>query len=241
MERGRHRLCPLFDFRGLGESTMRRVIDLSHPLEEGMTTHPGIPSPVIRPFLTCQDTTAHYAPGVSFEVTRLEMVTSIGTYVDAPAHRYEGLPDLASIPLERYVDLPGLVVDVRSQAGRAIGPKAFAGLPLVGRAVLVCTGWDAHWNTPAYLEPAPYLTAGACRLLVDEGAALVGADLLNVDDREDLSRPAHSLLLAAGLGLVENLRGLDQLPPEGFRFHAAPVAVRGGVAFPVRAYAVVGS
>lgn len=219
---------------------MRRLIDLSHPLEEGMCTHPGIPGPLIRPFLTHQEAAPHYAPGVSFELTRLEMVTSIGTYVDAPAHRHAGLADLAALPLERYADLPGLVVDVRRRAGLAVGPEPFAGLPLAGRAVLVRSGWDAHWNTPAYLEPGPYLTAGACQALIAGQAALVGVDWLNVDDRADLARPAHTLLLAAGLGLVENLRGLERLPPQGFRFHAAPVAVRGGVAFPVRAYAVVG-
>ena len=67
-----------------------------------------------------------------------------------------------------------------------------------------------------------------------------GVDFGNVDDREDLTRPAHSILLAAGVGLVENLSGLERLPSEGFRFHAVPVAIRGGVSLPVRAYAVIG-
>lgn len=204
-----------------------------------MTTHPGIPAPVIRPQQTHEGSAGHYAPGVSFELTRMEMVTSIGTYVDAPAHRHAGLDDLACLPLERYADLPGLVVGVAVPSVLAIGPEAFAGLRMAGRAVLVRTGWDARWNTPAYWEPSPYLTAAACRALIDGGAALVGVDWGNVDDRADLTRPAHTLLLAAGLGLVENLSGLAQLPTSGFRFHAVPVAVKGGVVFPVRAYAVL--
>ena len=50
-----------------------------------------------------------------------------------------------------------------------------------------------------------------------------------------------STLLAQGIPIVENLRGLDQLPPEGFRFHAAPPMVGGLTSFPVRAYAIVGT
>lgn len=219
--------------------TERRILDLTHPIYGGMLTHPGIPTPAIGPFTSREQASSHYASDVSFEMTRIEMVTSIGTYVDSPAHRFAGMPDLSEVPLERYVDLPGLVVDVRGIRTRGIGPEVFSELPLAGRAVLVRTGWDSRWDAPAYWEPSPFLTAHACRLLVRDGAALVGVDFGNVDDREDLTRPAHSLLLAAGLGVVENLRGLDGLPVEGFRFHAAPLAVRGGMAFPVRAYAVV--
>jgi arylformamidase len=38
---------------------------------------------------------------------------------------------------------------------------------------------------------------------------------------------------------VEHLRGLGDLPPSGFRFHAAPPMVVGMGTFPVRAYAVL--
>ena len=217
---------------------MRRVVDLSHPVAADMPTHPGVPAPRVWAYRTREEMASQFAPGVSFELTGVEMVTSVGTYVDAPAHRHEGAADLAALRLDRFADLPGRVVDVRG-GEREVGPDAFAGLPLAGRAVLLMAGWDRLWGTPAYWEDAPYLTAEACRLLVASGAALVGVDFGNVDDRSDLARPAHTILLGAGLGLVENLRGLAVLPRDGFRFHAAAVPLRGGVAFPVRAYAVV--
>ncbi len=218
---------------------MSRLVDLSHSVESGMTTHPGIPGPAVRPYRTRRELAPHYAPGVSFELTWLELVTSVGTYVDSPAHRHEGLADLSLLPLERYADLPGLVIDVRDRSERAIGPDVLHGREVAGRAVLFLSGWDSRWNTPAYWEDSPYLMAATCVLLVSQGAALVGVDFGNVDDRADLSRPAHSALLAAGLGLVENLRGLSLLPTERFRFHAVPLKLRGGTAMPVRAYAVV--
>jgi kynurenine formamidase len=51
--------------------------------------------------------------------------------------------------------------------------------------------------------------------------------------------PVHTALLAAGIPIVEHLCGLDQFPPSGFRFHAAPPPVVGIGSFPVRAYAVM--
>jgi kynurenine formamidase len=74
---------------------------------------------------------------------------------------------------------------------------------------------------------------------VEQQAGLVGIDSLNIDDTSHPSRPVHTALLAAGIPIVEHLCGLDQLPPSGFRFHAAPPQVVGIGTFPVRAYAVL--
>jgi kynurenine formamidase len=51
--------------------------------------------------------------------------------------------------------------------------------------------------------------------------------------------PPHSTLLAAGIPIVEHLRGLDALPETGFRFSAPPPMIAGLGSFPVRAYAIV--
>ena len=67
---------------------------------------------------------------------------------------------------------------------------------------------------------------------------LVGIDSLNIDDLGDLGRPVHSTLLAAGVPIVEHLRGLEQLPASGARFFAVPPKVAGFGTFPVRAFAI---
>ena len=68
---------------------------------------------------------------------------------------------------------------------------------------------------------------------------LVGMDTYNVDDTADGARPAHTLLLGAGIPIAEHLRGLEQLPDQGARFFAVPPKVRGMGTFPVRAFAIV--
>jgi Predicted metal-dependent hydrolase len=73
----------------------RRLVDLSHPIEPGMTTYPGLPGPVLSDFLSREDSRGRYAPGTTFSIARIEMVANTGTYVDAPFHRFaEGIGSL---------------------------------------------------------------------------------------------------------------------------------------------------
>lgn len=205
-----------------------------------MITHPGIPAPTISTFLTHESSAARYAPGTTFEIGRIDLVANTGTYLDTAAHRFRGRSDLAGLALDRVVDLPGVLVDCRDRAERGIGPEAFDGVQVAGRAVLVATGWDVHWGTPTYLADNPFLTEEAARRLVEEGAALIGIDSLNVDSLADSRRPAHTAILDAGIPLVEHLTGLGALPRDGWRFFAVPPRIRGMATFPVRAFALVG-
>jgi arylformamidase len=212
-------------------------LDLSHTIVHGMTTYPGLPGPLICDFLSREASRARYAPGVEFQIGKIEMVANTGTYVDAPFHRYAGGKDLSQLPLESLAGLEGLVI--RGAGTRAIGPDAFAGRDLRGRAILVRTGWDVHWGTPAYLDGNPYLTAEAAEYLATAGAALVGIDSLNIDDTCALARPVHSILLGAEIPIVEHLCQLGPLPEAGFRFSAVPAKVAGFGTWPVRAFATL--
>lgn len=212
-------------------------MELSHPIEHGMTTYPGLPGPVIRDYLSREASRARYAPGVEFQIGTIELVANTGTYVDAPFHRYAGGRDISALPLASLADLD--LVVVAAGAARAVGPEAFDGADLRGRAVLVHTGWDAHWGTPQYLSGNPFLTGPAAHRLVREGAALVGIDSLNIDDLGDPERPVHSTLLGAGIPIVEHLAHLAALPARGARFFAVPARVVGMGSWPVRAFAVV--
>ena len=204
-----------------------------------MTTYPGLPGPVVSDFLGREASRGHYAGGTTFHIARVRMVVNTGTYVDAPFHRYAEGKDVAALDLETLADLDGIVVDA-SGPQRGVDAERFTGKDLARKAVLVRTGWDAHWRTPRYAEGHPFLTRGAAEYLADARPALVGIDSLNIDDISDGVRPAHTLLLAAGIPVVEHLCNLKALPETGFRFHCVPAPFRGVGSFPVRAYAVVG-
>jgi arylformamidase len=217
----------------------RRLIDLSHPIYDGLVTYPGLPAPVFEDHLTREASRQVYTEGTEFSIGRITMVGNTGTYMDSPFHRFADGTDLAGLKLEQMVDLPGLLVSVADATERAIDVATFEGLDVRGRAVLIHTGWDRNWATEAYGKGHPFVTAAATDWLVENGATLVGIDSLNIDDTTDGSRPAHTGLLAAGIPLVEHLTGLEHLPVDGFRFTAVPAPVQGFGTFPVRAYAVV--
>lgn len=218
---------------------MPTLVDLSHEIEDGMITYPGLPGPLISFHLDRATSRSRYAPGTEFQIDRISMVGNTGTYLDSPRHRYAEGGDLASLSLAHLADLDGIVVRHPFASGLAIGADAFEGVEVENRAVLVDTGWSARWRTHRYFESHPHLTESSAAQLASRGAALVGIDSLNIDGTSTGERPAHSILLAAGIPVVEHLRSLDRLPDSGFRFFAVPPKVRDFGTFPVRAFAIV--
>ncbi|WP_394554716.1 cyclase family protein [Agromyces sp. MMS24-JH15] len=231
------------DAAGAREDAPRRpvLVDLSHPIREGLVTYPGIPSPVITPHLTREASRAVYAPGTEFEIDVIALAGNTGTYLDSPFHRYAEGGDLASLPLETLVGLPAHVFHLEDASQRGIPAEVFLDrdpAELAGAAVLLHTGWDRHFGTPEYGSGSPFLEGEGARRLADLGVALVGIDSLNIDDTQSGGeRPAHSILLDAGIHVVEHLTGLGGLPARGARFTAVPPKVERFGTFPVRAFA----
>ena len=221
--------------RSVPASPPSRLIDLSHTIEHGMTTYPGLPSPIICDYLSRQASRARYAAGVEFQIGKIEMVANTGTYIDSPFHRYADKKDLSQLTLDKLARLEAIVVRVPLDS-RAVGAQTFRNVDVSGKAVLVHTGWDRHWRTDQYLSGHPFLTNDAAEYLVKEGAVLVGIDSLNIDDTDDLTRPVHSTLLGADIPIVEHLCNLAALPARGFRFSAVPAKVVGMGSWPVRAF-----
>jgi kynurenine formamidase len=215
------------------------LVDLSHTVEDGMITYKGLPAPVVCDFLSREASRKLYAPGTEFHIGKIEMVANTGTYLDSPFHRYAYGKDLSELTLDRLANLEAVVVRWDFAMGRAIGLKAFDGLDVRGKAVLIHTGWSAHWRTDSYFEGHPFLTRDAAMQLREEGAALVGIDSYNIDDIDDMTRPVHSTLLGEEIPIVEHMTGLDQLPEKGIRFFAVPVKLKGMGTFPVRAFGIV--
>jgi kynurenine formamidase len=216
------------------------LVDLSHVITSGLTTYPGLPSPTVFDHLDRASAEVVYGPGVTFQIGMITMCSNTGTYLDTPFHRFADGYDLTGLELERVADVAAVLIDARGR--RSIGPAVLDGLDLTGRAVLFRTDHAASFGTPAYLVDHPHLAAATATALVEAGAACVGIDSLNIDSitsPEGDGRPVHTTLLRAGIPIVEHLRGLDQLPPDGFTFTAVPPKVEGMGTFTVRAFATV--
>lgn len=213
-----------------------RVVDLTHPMYEGMPVWPG---------------------GVPFEMTRLvdydggyrlhkfAMGENTGTHVDAPAHFIAGARAIDGLTAGELV-VAAVVLDVRAAA--AADPDFRLGAaelrawearhgPIPARAlVIVNTGWHRRFADPqSYVNMDaegvmhfPGLGRDGAALLVARDVAGVGIDTMSLDFGASTDFAAHRVLLGADRYGIENLANLDALPPTGATAVVGGLNVRGG-------------
>ena len=205
------------------------LYDLSQPIENGMSYVPGDPEPQVAP----------WPLDPPWHVSTLHLSTHCGTHLDAPSHVGAGTT-IDDLPLERLIGR-GVVIDVTGkQAGDRIG------LDDVGAArtslqegawAILRTGWSRHWRTPAYLHH-PVVDPTLAHALVEWDVGLLAVDMLNPDDTAAGTSTIHEILLPAGVLIVENLTGLDQLAAGHlYTFALLPIKLAGLDGAPVRAVA----
>lgn len=213
-------------------SGARPLLDLSHPVTDGMPVYPGDPEVRIAPALRIDD------DGV--DVTGIRMGSHTGTHVDAPSHTVRGGRTMADVGLDELAGdaivlrVPGLadgeVYDWRRLEAHGPLPER---LPPI---VIVDTGWAAHFGTERALRH-PALDPGAALELRRRGMRVLAVDTLSPDPTggADASFPVHEVVLGSDGLIVENLRGLEGLP-ERVRVGFFPLRLMGDGA-PVRAVA----
>ena len=214
-----------------------RYVDLSHSISDGMITYKGLPAPVICDYYSREESRKFYEEGTSFQIGKVDMVGNTGTYIDCPYHRFENGHDFSELFLSDLTDLPGCQVSVPFEKTIAIDREFFENLDIENKAVLVHTGWSRHWRTEKYFDNHPYLTEEAALFLKANKVRLVGIDSHNIDDTRMRTRPVHTILLSAGILIVEHLCQLHLLPQKGFLFTAVPPKIKKTGSFPVRAFA----
>lgn len=203
-------------------------VDLTHTLTPG-TEYPGDPPIAIEPALTLQ------ADGVA--VARLHLSTHSGTHVDAPCHTVSGGRTVADIAPDELIG-PARVLPVDLPGGGEIGIADLGELPArLPAIVLIATGWDRRFGTARYREH-PALAVEAAELLWERGMRVLGVDCFSPDPIDSEIFPVHALVLGRDGLIVENLRGLTELPVEcEVGIHPLKVGPLDGA--PVRALALV--
>jgi kynurenine formamidase len=176
-----------------------------------------------------------------------------GTHLDAPIHE-----TMDQVSLERPIG-PVVVIDVsgKAEADRdyrvtvadVLAFEAGHGRIEPGTRVLIRTGWSRRWpDAAAYLGHAtdasrlhfPSYGAEAAKLLVEERqVALLGIDTASIDYGPAADFPVHRIAAAANVPGLENLTGLEALPPHGAILVALPMKIEGGSGGPTRVVALV--
>lgn len=218
---------------------MRRIVDLSLPLYEGMSTYP-----------------ARWHPRVSVKLMgrfsvegrqtrRLVLGTHTGTHVDAPLHFIPGGETVERIPLETLIGL-ARVIDLPSHKGRKEISAQELRQRVDGRRVtrlIVRTGWSSHWGKPDYYTGYPYFSREAARWLVRQGVKLLGLDTPSPDNpahhrHAKVDSPNHKVLLGNGVVLVEYLANLHRIRRRTVELIVLPLYLRGCDGSPARCVAV---
>ncbi|WP_333574498.1 cyclase family protein [Sphingobacterium sp. Lzh-3] len=215
------------------------LIDLSHTIEDGLITYKGLPAPIICDYLSREQSKQNYDSDTSFQIGKIEMVTNTGTYIDCPFHRFADGKDTAQTVLKDFAQLDAVMIHIPFTETLKITEDHLKNREIRNKAVLIQTGWDKHWNTELYYQNHPFLTEQAAMYLRDCKVKLVGIDSHNIDDTDGRTRPVHTVLLGAGILIVEHLCNLNKLPAENFTFTAAPPKFKGVGTFPVRAFASI--
>ncbi len=204
----------------------QRLVDLSHVIEDGMTTYKGLPGPHICDFWKREHR------------RQLRRRLDLPDRPDRHGRQYRHLSRRALPPLcgrrrprragarSRSPTCPGMVVRRPWENGSRSTPARSTASTSRGKAVLVHTGWDRHWRTDAY-SATSVSDRRRGRLLAEHGAALVGIDSYNIDDTHVRARPVHTILLGAGIPICEHMTDLGSAARRGFRFTAVPPKSRG--------------
>jgi kynurenine formamidase len=226
-----------------------RVVFLSHVIDAGTPVFPGDPPVEIRP--------AAFIDPDGYYLQSLTAGEQSGTHWAAPAHFHFG--QLAADELDPGDFFrPAVVLDVRAQAADDADfaldvpeimrwEATFGPIP-PDSAVIMWTGFEDRWDDPAaYLnqDPAgrlhyPGFSAEATRWLIDQrSVGVLGTDTMGIDPGADPHYAANRLLLHEHRLHLENLCGLNQMPPAGAWIIIGGLRIRGGSGSPATVFGLI--
>ena len=205
-----------------------KIVDLTHLIREDMPVFPGTEPPVLEAANTLEKD--------GFREKKLHMYSHTGTHMDAPAHMIAQGWTLDQVPASAFfgpaakVDARGLERIEKHHLEPMIRPET--------EFLILWTGWDQYWGSENYFGAFPALSPDAAKWLSDLPLKGVGVDAISIDPMDSVNFEVHLELLGSDKVLIENLKGLDQLP-EHFLFSAMPLRLEDADGSPVRAFALI--
>lgn len=201
-------------------------IDVSIPLEQGITVWPGDPELEVIRF-------ASIAAGDGANVSRLAMSAHTGTHVDAPLHFIDGGGGAGDLDLDALIGR-ATVLDAGDRALADAGLVESAGPSLGERVLLKTRNSRRRWWRESFRNDYVCLSEGGAAALVASGVKLVGVDGPSVGAPGDDGDRVHRLLLQAGICLLEGL-DLSTVTAGHYELLCLPLRFIGADGAPARA------
>ncbi|WP_456439075.1 cyclase family protein [Caldithrix abyssi] len=211
---------------------MNTVIDLSHPIVEGMPLFPGT--------LPIKIKQLHVVEKDGFAEKQVTITTHVGTHLDAPAHMEKNGKTVDQLPVQQFWG-SALVVDVRPFVNEPIPADLIENVLNDDPPdfLLLYTAFAEKWGAEDYFGRFPVLSLQATDLICNSRLKGIGLDAPSVDAMDAQVYRVHQKLFAAEKIIVENLTNLHTLPPIKFWFGVFPLKVKGADGMPVRAVAIL--
>jgi len=174
------------------------------------------------------------AEETGYALSNLSLSAHAGTHLDAPAHFISGGKTLDQYPAERFI-LPAQVVEVQDHESIPAESLGEVEASRMDYALLFKTqnSHNGLLKRKEFSRRFVYLSAEAARMAARMGAKLVGIDSLSVDSYDDLSFPAHRILLENDVLILEGI-DLFCVPPGRYTLISLPLRIAGGEAAPAR-------
>lgn len=212
---------------------LRKIIDLSHPLCDGMPVFPGDPAVTFEQTQTISQT--------GYNVTRLCTGTHAGTHLDVPRHCIHGERGVDRVPLDVLVGWAE-VLDLPDKGPgseiTAADLDTFASRIEEGARVLVRTGWSKRFGQADFFSDFPGVTEGAALWLTARKVRLFGLEQPSVHPRRHLE--VHKALLSAEVVVIETMANLHELTQDRVYLAALPLRLAGLDGSPARVIAIEG-
>lgn len=216
------------------------IIDLTMTLREGIMTFPVHWHPVV------EITQLGRFEVEGRETRKITLGTHTGTHVDAPRHFVPKGETIENTDLDIYYG-PARVLDFTHLLDKTEITREML-VERIGRdfpsRILFRYDWERRLDSLKYYTDHPYLSEEACEWIVENGIRLVGFDAPMPDDPRngrgsDRDSPNHTILLRAGVAILEYLVNLAQIPTTDFILSALPLKIEEGDGAPVRAIAII--
>lgn len=203
-----------------------KIIDLSHPISNDMSTYPTDPDvSIVREKNIKENNSLLHS---------FKMGTHTGTHLDTPAHIIRDGKTINDFPLEKFTGLAikidkGLEDKLDNYSGNVDG-------------IIYNTGWFKYFDNPKkyYSSSRPIIPDIIVEFAVSNELKFFGCDLPSVDKSGSKQKEVHNALLKSDIILYESLANLEQLPNyTPFNFFGFPLPFSNLEGSPVRAAALL--
>lgn len=203
---------------------MKRLWDISPPVQEGAPVFPGD-----TPYR--QEWAATIAPGCPVNVSSITLSPHVGAHADAPLHYDPQGAAVGTLDLVPYLGACRVIHAIGKGPLIEWAHLAHATQKLPPR-VLVRT--YARAPVDAWDQDLAAFAPETVERLADMGVQLIGIDTASIDPAPSKELPSHQVIRRRGLRVLENLV-LDDVPEGDYELIALPLKLMSADASPVRA------